>query len=171
VVTAQDTQNQYESIIAQVSNVTAVGANGAMQVTLAARPGFTYSIYVGTTASPVNLALSPQGPTQGPFAGQATQLAPGQTVTITGTGIAQVPPAAPAVAAGTVYPCFIFGRGAYGQVQLDNAKFTYLKDADKSDPLNQLRIVGWKCFYGTLLENSQFMMRIESTSAFSTTFG
>jgi len=70
----------------------------------------------------------------------------------------------------TVYPCFIFGRGAYGQVKLSDVQFTYLKDPDKSDPLNQLRIVGWKAFYGTLLENVQFFMRIESTSAFSVTF-
>ena len=50
-------------------------------------------------------------------------------------------------------------------------KFTYLKDADKSDPLNQLRIVGWKAFYGTLLSNVQFMARIESVSAYTSSFG
>ena len=54
---------------------------------------------------------------------------------------------------------------------LDDVKFTYLKEADKSDPLNQLRVVGWKLFYGTIFENQQFMMRIESTSAFNATFG
>jgi len=31
--------------------------------------------------------------------------------------------------------------------------------------------VGWKAFYGTLIQNNLFFMRIESTSAFSTTFG
>jgi len=50
-------------------------------------------------------------------------------------------------------------------------KFTYLKEADKSDPLNQLRVVGWKTMYGTLIQNNQFFMRIESVSAFSATFG
>jgi N4-gp56 family major capsid protein len=89
---------------------------------------------------------------------------------VTGLGVAQVPPAAPATGV-SVYPTFIFGRGAYAQVVLDNVKFTYLKEADKSDPLNQLRVVGWKNFYGTLLTNSQFMMRVESTSAFNGTFG
>jgi N4-gp56 family major capsid protein len=89
---------------------------------------------------------------------------------ITGTGMAQVPPAAPATGV-TVYPTFVFGRGAYAQVVLDNVKFTYLKEADKSDPLNQLRVVGWKNFYGTLISNAAFMMRIESTSAFTGTFG
>jgi hypothetical protein len=97
-------------------------------------------------------------------------MAGGQTVIITGIGTAQTPPAPPATGL-TVYPTYIFGRGAYGQVMLDDARFTYLKEADKSDPLNQLRVVGWKVFYGTLIQNQQFFMRIESLSAFSTTFG
>lgn len=169
-VTGQDTQNQYESRIYQVSNVIAVLANGAVQVTVPATAGFTYNVYIGTTNAPFNLGLTVAGPTSGPLQGQATQIAPGTIVTITGLGMAQVPPAAPATGV-TVYPTFLFGRGAYAQVVLDNAKFTYLKDADKSDPLNQLRIVGWKNFYGTLIQNVQFMMRIESTSAFTATFG
>ncbi len=170
IVTGQDTQNQYESLITQVSASVTPGANGALQLTMPATAGYTYSVYIGTTNTPFNLGTSPQGPTSGPLQGQATQLAPSQVVTITGLGVAQVPPAAPTTGV-TVYPTFIFGRGAYAQVVLDNVKFTYLKEADKSDPLNQLRVVGWKNFYGTLIQNAQFMMRIESTSAFSATFG
>jgi len=170
IVTGSDTQNQYESRIYQVSASTAVGANGALQVTMPSTAGFTYSVYVGTTNTPFNLGLSASGPTSGPLAGQATQLAPGAVVTVTGIGLAQTPPAAPATGV-TVYPTFIFGRGAYTQVVLDNMKMTYLKEPDKSDPLNQLRVVGWKVFYGTLISNQQFFMRIESTSAFSATFG
>lgn len=171
IVTASDTQNQYESRVYQVSASTAVvGPTGSLSVVLPALSGFTYNIYIGTTASPTNLALCASGPTSGPMQGQATQLAPGTTVTLTGTGVAQTPPAAPATGV-TVYPTFVFGRGAYGQVQLDDVKYSYLTGADKSDPLNQLRIVGWKCMYGTLIENQQFFCRIEGTSAFSTTFG
>ena len=171
IVTASDTQNQYESLIYQVSAAaTVTGPTGSVDVTLAANPGYTYNIYIGTTTSPVNLGLTTAGPLTGPYAGQATQLAPGQTVTITGLGVAQTPPAAPATGV-TVYPTFVFGRGAYAQVVLDDVKFTYLKEADKSDPLNQLRVVGWKCFYGTLIQQNLFFMRIESTSAFSVTFG
>jgi hypothetical protein len=65
----------------------------------------------------------------------------------------------------------VLGRGSYGQVVLDNVKFSWLSSADKSDPLNQLRVVGWKLFYGTLIENQSFFARIESVSAFSATFG
>ena len=170
-VTASDTQNQYESRVYQVSTGVAVtGPTGSLSVVLPALVGFTFNVYVGLTASPANLGTTVSGPTTGPLAGQATQLAPGQTVVITGLGVAQVAPSAPATGL-TVYPTFVLGRGAYGQVVLDNAKFSYLTGADKSDPLNQLRIVGWKAFYGTLIENQMFFARIESVSAFSVAFG
>jgi len=175
VLTASDTQNQYESQIWTVTASTAItGPNGSIALTTPNTAGFTYNVYITgpnlQTQTPVNLGVSAQGPVTGPFAGQAIQLPPNTLVTITAIGTPQVPPAAPGSGI-TVYPTFIFGRGAYGQLKLDDVRFTYLKDADKSDPLNQLRVVGWKVFYGTLIENQQFFMRIESTSAFSVTFG
>ena len=169
-VTGSDVQNQYESQIYQVSGALSVtGPNGSISVTLPTTPGYTYNVYIGTTTSPSQLALSASGPTSGPLQGQATQLAAGATVVLTGLGVAQVSPAAPATGV-TVYPTFVIGRGFYGQVVLDNAKFTYLSTADKSDPLNQLRVVGWKLMYGTILMNQSFGARIESSSAFSATF-
>lgn len=172
-VTASDSQNQFESQVYQASAAISVtGPNGSIAVTLPTLAGYTFSVYVGTgtAAAVANLGLTASGPTSGPMQGQATQLAGNQTVIITGIGTAQTPPAAPATGV-TVYPTYIIGRGAYGQVMLDDAKFSYLKEADKSDPLNQLRVIGWKCFYGTLIQNQQFFMRIESTSAFSSSFG
>jgi N4-gp56 family major capsid protein len=170
-VTGSDTQNQYESRIYQVSgSVSVTGPNGSISVAIPNVSGFTFSVYIGTTTSPANLGLCALGPSSGPMAGQATQLAGNQTVIITGTGVAQTPPAAPATGV-TVYPTYVFGRGCYGQVVLDNVKYTYLTGADKSDPLNQNRVVGWKMMYGTLLENTTFGARIESTSALSATFG
>lgn len=171
IVTGQDTQNQYESYVAQVSGAIAVtGPTGSISVTVPNVSGYTFSVYIGTTTSPTNLGLSTSGPLTGPLSGQATQLTAGATVVITGTGVAQTPPAAPATGV-TVYPTFVFGRGGYAQVVLKDPQFSYLSGADKSDPLNQLRIVGWKVFYGTLLSNVQFFCRIESSSAFSSTFG
>lgn len=171
VVTGQDTQNQYESYICQVSTgISVTGPTGSINVTTPNVAGYTFNVYVGTTTSPANLGLSASGPTVGPLQGQATQLPANTAVVITGTGVAQTPPAAPATGL-TVYPTFVIGRGSYGQVVLDNVKFSYLKDADKSDPLNQLRVVGWKCYYGTILLNVAFFARIESVSAYSATYG
>jgi len=169
VVTASDTQNQYESRIYQTTAGVAIAASGSATLVLPALPGFTYSVYVGLSTTVTNLATCATGPTYGPLTGQATQLAPGTTVTLTGVGATQTPPAPPATGV-TVYPTFVIGRGAYGQVVLSDVQFSYLKDADKSDPLNQLRIVGWKAFYGTLIENQNFFMRIESASAITSTF-
>jgi N4-gp56 family major capsid protein len=172
-VTGSDTQNQFESQIYQIStSLSVTGPNGSVQVTVPSTTGYTYNVYLSTSSSMASstLGLSTSGPSTGPLAGQATQIAAGSTIIVTGAGTAQQPPAAPATGV-TVYPTYIIGRGAYGQVMLDDVKFTYLKEADKSDPLNQLRVIGWKTMYGTLIENNQFFMRIESTSAFSATFG
>lgn len=172
IVTGSDTQNQYESYIAQVSNAIVVNAGGTGSISLTTPnvAGFTFNVYVGTTTSPTHLGLCAAGPTVGPLAGQAVQLPANTSVVITDIGASQTPPAAPNTGI-TVYPTFVFGRNAYGIVMLDDAKFSYLSQADKLDPLNQLRIVGWKCMYGTIILNQNFFGRIEGTSAFSATFG
>ena len=172
-VTGQDTQNQYESYVAAVYTLAGVGASGAITLTTPNVPGYTFTVYLSAAngSTPTSLGLSTSGPNNGPLTGQTVQLPANTTVTITGLGIAQVPPAYPGNTTGlTVYPTFVFGRGAYGQVVLDDVSFSYLKEADKSDPLNQTRQLGWKTYYGTLIENQQFFGRIESTSAYGSTF-
>jgi N4-gp56 family major capsid protein len=179
IITGSDTQNQYESYVMSVSAAISVtGPNGSISITTPNVSGYTFNAYIGTTTSPTNLATSPSGPTTGPMAGQAVQLPANTTVTLTGIGMDTTsgswvgPPAYPGNTAGlTVYPTFIFGRGAYGQVSLDEIKYSYLDRAEKIDPLNQLRMVGWKVMYATILLQQLFFMRIESTSAFSATFG
>lgn len=169
IVTGSDTQNQYESQIYTVSNTINPGANGAIQVTLPNVTGFSYNVYIGTTSTPTQLGLTTSGPPVGPAQGQAVQLQPGAVVSITGLGLYQVPPAKPGNGI-TVYRSFVLGRGSYGQIVLDNVKYSYLKDADKFDYLNQLRIAGWKAYYGAIILNQQFAACIEHTSAVSTTF-
>lgn len=172
-VTGSVAQNGYETLIYQKADVV-VGGSGAGSITLTTpnTAGYLFNVYItsGAGAALVNLGLSSSSPTVGPLAGNAVQIAPNTAVTITGIGVSRTPPAPPATGV-TVYPTFIFGKGAYAQVMLDEAKVTYLDKAEKLDPLNQLRIVGWKIFYGTLIINQQFFMRIESASQFSPTFG
>lgn len=165
-------QNGYEQNIYQVTSAITVGGSNSGSITLTTpnTTGYAYNVYIGTSTTPTNLGVSASGPTTGPLAGQAALIPANTAITITGVGVSRTPPAAPAAGI-TVYPTFIFGEDAYGQVMLDDPKMTYLQTADKSDPLNQLRIVGWKVFYGTILLNQNFFMRIESTSAFTSTFG
>ena len=182
-VTGYDANNQFESQVYAISASQAIasGSTGSIAVVLPSTAGFLYNVYISTSSSMANAVLGTTaaigtggatvtGPTTGAYTGQAVGLAPGGTVVITSlTGSARQPPAAPASGV-TAYATFIIGRGAYGQVLLDDVKFTYLKEADKSDPLNQLRVVGWKCFYGTLIENQNFMCRVESVSQFGPNF-
>lgn len=169
VMTGVNPQTGYEEVVYQtgagVSVATATSA--ALTVVTPTDATHVYNIYLGTTSTGVaNLGKSAQGPTTGSLAGQAVQLPASTTVTLTALGAASTPPAAPASGV-TVYPTFWIGKGSYTQVSLDNAKFFYLRDADKSDPQNQLRIVSWKVFYGTLINNQAFMLRTEAGSAYT----
>ena len=170
-VTGWDNQNFYESRIYQLSNDISV-TTGGIVVTTPSTAGFTYAIYVGvgTAAAPTNLGLTTSGPSSGPYSGQAIQLAPSTVVTITGVGLYQIPPAAPATGV-TVYPTYVFGKDSFATLKLMNVEWNRLYNADKSDPHNQLRVVGYKFAEGWLILNQQFLARIESTASSTGAFG
>jgi N4-gp56 family major capsid protein len=177
-VTGTDSLNQFgEQLIYQVTTgVTVTGPAGSISVTVPSTAGYTYSVYVSLAGSttPVNLGLSSTAgigiPTTGPAAGNATQINPGSTVVLTGLGAYVVPPNAPATGV-TVYPTFIFGSEYFACTQLEDISWTTLFEADKSDPLNQLRVVGYKYFEGFVILNNQFGCRIESSVSNTGTFG
>ena len=169
-VTGMPSQTSVEQKIYQVSSsISVTGPTGSISVTMPVLPGYVFNVYVGTSTSPTNLGLSASGPSIGPLAGQATQLASGATVIVTGVGVAQTPPAAPATGV-NVFPTIFIGQDAYGQVLLDDVEYHYLSGADKSDPMNQTRVVSWKMMYGTIILNNAYMARTESGSAFSPTY-
>ena len=166
-VTASPVLTSVEQRIYQVSgSISVTGPTGSISVVLPTLPGYVFNVYIGTSSSPTNLGLSASGPATGPLAGQAVQLPSGATVVITGIGASQTPPAAPATGV-TVFPTIFIGNHSYGQVILENPEFFYLTGADKSDRLNQTRVVSWKMFYGSILLNQAFMARVESSSAFT----
>lgn len=168
-VTAAPALTSVEQTIYQVSaSINVTGPTGSIAVTLPSFPNYIFNVYIGTTSSPSNLAtaIGTGVPVTGVLAGQATQLQPGQTVTLTGVGVTQTPPAAPANGV-SVFPVIFIGNHSYGQVLLENPEFHYLTGADKSDPLNQTRVVSWKVFYGSILLNTAFLARVECSSAFA----
>lgn len=166
-VTGAPAQTSVEQRIYQVSSsISVTGPTGSISVTIPTLANYVFSVYIGTTASPTNLGASTSGPSVGPFAGMATQLASGSTVVLTAVGTAQTPPAAPATSV-YVFPTIYIGNHSYGQVLLENPEFHYLTGADKSDPLNQTRVVSWKVFYGSIILNQNFLSRIESSSSFT----
>ena len=170
-VTGWDDQNFYESRIYQLSTDISV-TTGGINVTVPSTPGFTYAVYVGvgSGAALSNLGLTTSGPSSGPFQGQAIGIAPGTAVVITGLGSMAIPPAAPATGV-TVYPTFIFGKNAFACLKLEGVSWNRLMDADKSDPHNQLRSIGWKLFEGWCIKDQRFLCRLETTASNSGTFG
>lgn len=166
-VTGWDNQNFYESRIYQVSADVAV-TTGGISLTTPSTPGFTYAVYigVGASAAPANLALtsSLSAPATGPFAGQAIGLPPATSVTLTGIGSMAIPPAAPDTGI-TVWPTFIFGQNSFACLKLEGVQWNRLMDADKSDPHNQLRSIGWKVFEGWVIKDQRFLARIETTAS------
>jgi N4-gp56 family major capsid protein len=174
-ITGSDGQKQFETNIYQIDGGTGTGAGGnnSLTITVPSTAGYTYSVYIGTSATALtNIAgtNSALAASTGPYAGMAVGIPPGSTITLTSVGINQTPPAAPATGV-TVYPTFVIGRDYYTMIDLDSTRMTYLKEPDKSDPLNQIRVVGWKQFWGMMISNQQFGCRIESSSAFTSTFG
>jgi len=171
IVTANDTGNGYEGLVAPVSSsITVVGPNGSINVTTPSTPGYTWNIYVGTSTTPTNLGVTPQGPLTGPMTGQATLIPSGTVVTITGVGVAQSPPAPTSGTGVTVWPTFVLGRGAYGIIELDDVKVNLLFTPEKTDPHNQQRVIAASYYNGSLIKNNAFFARIESTSAYSGTY-
>ena len=170
-VTGWDNQNFYESQIYQVSTDISV-TTGGINVTVPSTPGFTYAVYVGvgSGAAPANLGVTTSGPSSGPFQGQAIGIAPGTAVVITGLGSMAIPPAAPATGV-TVYPLFIVGKNSFACLKLEGVSWNRLMDADKSDPHNQLRSIGWKVFEGWVIKDQRFVCRLETTASNTGTFG
>lgn len=75
--------------------------------------------------------------------------------------------------AGGIFSTFVVGEGAYGCPKLAGTqspwtpKVTILDKADKSDPLNQTKLVGWKSFWAAKVLNANFGVTIRSKSGFS----
>jgi N4-gp56 family major capsid protein len=176
-VTGSDPQNQYEQRIYQVSGTQniASGAAGSIAVLLPSAPSnYNYAVYissgVGTQPNYLATGTGTGVPAAGPFSGQLTGLPAGATVIVTGLGIPQVPPAAPATGV-NVFPTYVFGEHFFAALELDNVTWHRLSNADKSDPLNQLRIIGWKTFDGAVILNQLFGARIESSASSTGAFG
>jgi len=82
-----------------------------------------------------------------------------------GTGVQETTVGASNLA--DVYPIVIFGKDAFAHVPLKgkgSAKVSVLppERGDKSDPLGQKGIAGWKIYFAAAILNSSWMVRIET---------
>ena len=75
-------------------------------------------------------------------------------------------------ATGGVYSTFVLGRDAFGCPKLAGTSSPWapgvavLNKADKTDPLNQYTLAGWKIFFAGILLNKEFNCLVRSKSTF-----
>lgn len=75
------------------------------------------------------------------------------------------------VAANDIYSTFVIGRDAFGCVELSGQgpyapSTVVLNSADKSDPLNQKILAGWKAFWAAVVLNNNWYSIIRSKATF-----
>lgn len=160
-ITAVDNTFGYEAAIG-VATSTSVTINQHLTVTVPSTAGFTYKVYVSdtdNTSTDANLHLISSG------------IAPGGTATALGfpaTTAGNTPPATPASGV-NVHTAFALGKQAYAMVKLsgDNMRvYVTPQTPSDSDPAAQRRKLSFKGSFKAVILNSDFLRRIETSSAF-----
>lgn len=67
----------------------------------------------------------------------------------------------------TVHTSFVFGQNAYAITDLQSLQMFVQSPGSVADPLEQKRTMGWKTAFKAVILNNNFMLRIESGSAFN----
>jgi N4-gp56 family major capsid protein len=172
-VTKVDPVTGFETIIQAETTVTNAGAFG-VRVTAPTATG-VFNLYVTLESGATGTAtfqLQVTNPT-GQLYGFC-KLGGANAVTTTYTGGAFTIKATGAVApadtstAGNVHVGWVFGREAFGVIDLAGLQtFLTPAQANQADPLAQLRYVGWKQLFKTVLKNTSFFTRFEALSAYN----
>jgi N4-gp56 family major capsid protein len=120
--------------------------------------GYVYNLYFGASTGDANLKL------------HTANIEVGTTVTVTAVPASgAAPPTSVTVAtvAGVtaVHPVYLLGQGALGWTGFYNAKFFRSSGAQKSDPLDQKRTIGYKFFGKAVIKDSNSLYRVEVASA------
>lgn len=156
-----DSSNKLNLAITSTTEVAVAIATGSLAVTVPSSPaGYVWDVYsvAGTGGTPLKSSASHLIGVKG-----------GSSVVITGTGSLGDGDAAPTapVTGITVHNVWIFGKGAFGVIDLTGIERTLTKnEASDSDPLAQRRKTGWKAFFKAVPLNDNFMKKIEVASAF-----
>ena len=174
-ITKLDANTGFETAIGDETNVTNGGAAFRVRVITPAVAG-TYNVYcslesgaAGTatfqtrvvstgSAITVNIAKA---------LGTGTIVTTGATLelVVSATGAVSVPDTS---TAGNVHITWVFGKEAFGVVDLNGLKTTLTPpSASDSDPLVQRRKAGWKQMFKCVIKNTTFFRRLESLSNFN----
>lgn len=165
VITGVATDTQYERVIYDHTTVVfatqAAITSMSIHVTVPTVAGFVYNVFVtelSSTAASTDAARLANGGSRIAAAGQATITAFNST--------ARLVPAALNSASDGVHQCYFIGKEAYTVVNLENLR-SYLTPAQESDsdPLLQRRTAGWKVFFRAVINNNNFLAKLEVSSA------
>jgi N4-gp56 family major capsid protein len=66
----------------------------------------------------------------------------------------------------TVHTSYVFGQNSYAVTDLQSMQMYTEGPGTVSDPLHQIMTMGWKCGFACVILNNNFMVRIESASAY-----
>lgn len=67
----------------------------------------------------------------------------------------------------TVHVSYVFGMNAYAVTDLQTLQMYVQQPGGVTDPLEQIRTIGWKVSFKAVILNNSFFLRIESGSAFN----
>jgi N4-gp56 family major capsid protein len=155
-----------EAVSANIDIATS-GGHESIAVTLPAGATYMYHIYIGSNGG-TRYRVETAGSTAAVAADDlAAPYAASQDVYINALPTdGETSPVDPAASL-TVHVCWIFGKEAFGCVDLAKLQAYLTKnEATDSDPLAQRRKAGWKAMFKCVIQNDDFIRAIESTSAF-----
>lgn len=66
----------------------------------------------------------------------------------------------------TVHTSYMFGKDAYAVTDLQTLQMYKDGPGTTADPLHQVMTLGWKCGFKSVILNNNFLVRLESASAF-----
>lgn len=165
---------QYTSVktgfVEQVTDVSAAVAfalNDLLTFTTPASTDYTYSVFIGLIGGGVTGPFYQASETLSAFA----QLPAGTIVQFLApptSGSLGTIPGALSTSIGPVHFGWVFGKQAYCVIDLQNLQ-TYVSapQATTVDPLVQVRTVGWKCMWKSVIQNNDFLERFEGLSEFN----
>lgn len=163
-ITRKSKTRGFEEDISIIHTFTAgAGDNDSVTIVLPSTAGYLYQVYVdsvqaGGSVTDALLKLHTQN------------AEPGATVEILGvqaTGAAPPPNTNPTGPVDSVYPMYILGAKCLMWTGLQQLQVITTSGADKSDPLDQRKTIGYKFMAKAAIMNQLFLMRVELASAFN----
>lgn len=162
-VTYIDNTTGFVTKISDVATAVTFASLDKLTFTTPSTTGFKYKIFIGLAAGAVSGPFYQASETTAVFASIAPSTAVEVLAPPTSGTVGPIPPAV----GKTVHIGWVFGKQAYCVIDLMELKaFVSKPEATVYDPLVQQRTVGWKVMFKTVIQNDNFMERIEVLTAF-----